>query len=68
MLDAAYEKFKVGHKDVAIDDNGIVMAAIQSLYKKVRAQEKVLAAQEARLQAQEQAIRGLSGLSENDVR
>ncbi len=57
MLDTAYNKLNVGHKDVSIDDNGIIMAAIQALYKKFLAQEKILAQQEVRLKEQEEAIR-----------
>ncbi len=57
MLDTAYNKLNVGHKDVSIDDNGIIMAAIQALYKKFLEQEKILAQQEAHLKKQEEAIR-----------
>ena len=55
-LDAIYKKFDVGHKDVAIDKNGLVMAAIQALHKKIREQERTLMEQEARLREQKQAI------------
>ncbi|MGD1699190.1 hypothetical protein [Dapis sp. BLCC M229] len=57
MLDTAYNKLNVGHKDVSIDDNGIIMAAIQALHKKFLEQEKILAQQEAHLKKQEEAIR-----------
>lgn len=39
--------------------NGIVMAAVQALYKKFLEQEKILAQQEVRLQEQQQAITAL---------
>ena len=36
MFDATYDKFDVGRKDTEIDKNGITMAAIQALYKKIQ--------------------------------
>nr|VFK00453.1 MAG: hypothetical protein BECKH772A_GA0070896_101936 [Candidatus Kentron sp. H]VFK04374.1 MAG: hypothetical protein BECKH772B_GA0070898_104373 [Candidatus Kentron sp. H]VFK06600.1 MAG: hypothetical protein BECKH772C_GA0070978_103603 [Candidatus Kentron sp. H] len=39
MFDATYDKFDVGRKDTEIDKNGITMAAIQALYKKIQEQE-----------------------------
>ena len=59
MHDGAYKKLNVGHKDVSIDDNGIIMAAVQALYKKIMEQEKIIAQQEVCLQEQEQAIAAL---------
>nr|VFJ52230.1 MAG: hypothetical protein BECKDK2373B_GA0170837_103611 [Candidatus Kentron sp. DK] len=59
-FDAAYEKFRVGHKDTAVDKNGLIMAAIQSLHKKIREQERTLTEQEARLREQERIIGLLS--------
>ncbi|AOY82507.1 MULTISPECIES: hypothetical protein [Moorena] len=56
MLDTAYNRLNVGHKDVSIDDNGIIMAAVQALYKKFLEQEKIIAQQELCLKEQEQAI------------
>nr|VFK13812.1 MAG: hypothetical protein BECKLFY1418C_GA0070996_100455 [Candidatus Kentron sp. LFY] len=60
MFDAAYKKFDVGHKDEAIDKNGMTMAAIRALHKKVRKQKKILAEQERRIEKQERMIELLS--------
>nr|VFK18777.1 MAG: hypothetical protein BECKLPF1236A_GA0070988_102055 [Candidatus Kentron sp. LPFa]VFK32896.1 MAG: hypothetical protein BECKLPF1236C_GA0070990_101852 [Candidatus Kentron sp. LPFa] len=60
MFDAVYRKFDVGRKDAEIDKNGIVMAAIQALYQKIREQEKTLIEQETRIEEQERAIARLS--------
>nr|VFK44002.1 MAG: hypothetical protein BECKSD772F_GA0070984_11638 [Candidatus Kentron sp. SD]VFK49306.1 MAG: hypothetical protein BECKSD772E_GA0070983_11708 [Candidatus Kentron sp. SD]VFK79172.1 MAG: hypothetical protein BECKSD772D_GA0070982_103819 [Candidatus Kentron sp. SD] len=60
MFDAVYRKFDVGRKDAEIDKNGIVMAAIQALYQKIREQEKTLTEQEARMRGQERVVARLT--------
>jgi len=60
MFDAAYKKFDVGHKEAEIDKNGMTMAAIQAIYKKILEQEKTLTKQEMRLREQERIIGFLS--------